>query len=242
MLMASLPTIGFFSQGLFITSLASVKARRGKLTNSELVTGSGKLRRAFERVGVRFEISGDERLGELTGPVVFVANHMSPLETQVLPTILAAAAPCTFVVKPSLLAYPLFGRVLKAFDPIVVSRTDPKGDLEVVLREGKARLRQGISVIVFPQAQRTPGFDPKAFNTLGMRLARAAGVSMVPVALDTAAWRPGRLFKDFGRIDPSRPTRFAIGPPVPVGSNGMDAHRQVVSFIEERFADWSDQA
>ncbi len=219
--------------------LAALKARTGRLPNAELVKGSGSLCRALERVGVRFEVSGDERLDQHQGPFVFVANHMSSLETQVLPSILRAAAPCTFVVKAGLLSYPLLGPVLKAFDPIVVSRTDPRADLAMVLREGTDRLRRGMSVIIFPQAHRTLEFDPKTFNTLGMRLARAAGVPMVPVALDTATWTSGRLVKEIGWIVPSRPARFAIGAPVPIAADGPAAHRQVVSFIANQLANWS---
>ncbi|SMF04992.1 1-acyl-sn-glycerol-3-phosphate acyltransferase [Tistlia consotensis] len=229
----------FYSQYAAHIGLAASKSARGRLTNPELVKGSQALRRSLERSGVRFDISGSESIDREGGPYVFVANHMSPLETQILPAVLRAAAPCTFVVKAGLLEYPVFGSVLRSFDPVVVSRTDPRADLRRVIEQGSARLRDGISVIVFPQAHRTQGFDRQAFNSMGMRLARAAGVPLVPIALDTAAWSPGKLIKDLGWIQPARPVRFAIGEAIPVGDDGSAAHRRVVSFIESRLDAWA---
>jgi 1-acyl-sn-glycerol-3-phosphate acyltransferase len=40
---------------------------------------------ALENVGVRFEITGLDNLKSFEGPAVFIANHMSTLETFVLP-------------------------------------------------------------------------------------------------------------------------------------------------------------
>ena len=136
--------------------------------------------------------------------------------------------------------YPVFGPVLKAFDPIVVERADPKADLRQVLGEGGKRLAAGMSVIVFPQAHRTVAFDRKGFNTIGVRLARAAGVPIVPIALQTSAWSEGRWLQDIGWIVPKRPVRFAVGKPITIDADSRGAQEQVVQFIESKLAGWSD--
>lgn len=233
-----LPSVLFYAQALGHTGHAAFKAGRGRLNNPGLVLGSHALRRALESAGVRFEVSGLDSVDWKTGPFVFVANHMSALETQILPSILQDAAPCTFVVKSSLLGYPAFGSILRAFDPIVVHRADPRADLRIVLDEGVSRLRSGVSVIIFPQAHRTATFDRRTFNSMGMRLARAGGVPMVPIALDTAAWSQGRWLKDIGWIRPALPVRFAIGAPIEVAGDGPGAHREATSFIESTIAGW----
>lgn len=237
-----LPSIAFYARAAVHMGRAALKARRGRLTNADLVSGSHGLRRSLEAVGVRFDISGLDGIDWRKGPYVFVANHMSSLETQILPSILHEAAPCTFVIKSSLLTYPVFGSILRGFNPIAVDRVDPKSDLRTVITEGTARLQQGISVIIFPQAQRTETFNRKAFNSIGMRLARAAGVPMVPVALATTAWLPGRWIKDIGWIVRSRPARFAFGTPIGIGADAAGAHRQVVSFIEAQLEAWDRPA
>lgn len=233
-----LPSITFYAQAAVHICAAAYQARRGRLTNSGLVEGSHALRRALESVGVRFDVSGLDCVDWSNGPYVFAANHMSALETQVLPSILAPAAPCTFVVKSSLMRYPVFRSVLKAFDPIVLDRVDPREDLRQVLRQGEERLTAGKSVIVFPQAHRTEAFDRRRFNTIGVRLARASGVPVVPIALHTTSWTQGRWLSDIGWIVPARPARFAIGTPIVVGADGRAAQEKVVSFIEEHLASW----
>jgi len=234
-----LPSVGFYAQAAVHIGRAATSARIGRLTNKGLVEGSHRLRRSLERVGVRFEIAGTEELAAVGGPFVFVANHMSALETQILPSVLQSAAPCTFIVKGSLLRIPVFGLVLRGFDPIVVGRTDPRADLAHVLKGGTQRLNAGVSVIVFPQGSRSPTLDPKTFNTIGMRLARHAGVALVPIALRTEAWEQGRLMKDIGWIVPERPVRFAIGTPIPPTVEGREAHRQSLAFITGYLEAWA---
>lgn len=233
-----LASTAFYARAVVQIGYAAFKARRGRLDNAGLVNGSHALRRSLEAVGVRFEVTGAEALDRQGGPYVFVANHVSALETQILPSILQHAAPCTFVVKSSLVNYPVFGKVLRAFHPIVVERADARADLRQVLEEGSSRLRDGISVIIFPQAHRTAMFDRKAFNSIGMRLAKAAGVPMVPIALDTGAWAQGRLVTDIGWIRPDRPVRFAIGSPIQVSAGGQAAHQEAVQFIESTLTSW----
>lgn len=237
------PSLMFYAQAVFHIGRAARKARRGELDNVALVDGSHALRRSLENVGVSFEVTGLDQVDWTAGPYVFAANHMSALETQILPSILHQAAPCTFVVKSSLLKYPGFGPVLKAFDPIDVGRVDARADLRRVLDEGTARLKAGKSVIVFPQAHRTPDFSRKAFNSIGARLARAADVPIVPIALDTAAWRPGKWLQDIGWIDPSQPVRFSVGQPIATaGATIPQTHEQVVCYIESTIAAWRQSA
>ncbi|WP_434625696.1 lysophospholipid acyltransferase family protein [Azospirillum sp. B2RO_4] len=236
-----LASMGFYPQWGFYTALAAAKATFGRLTYDDLVVGSRRIMRALERCDVRFEISGTEALDPAQGPYVFVCNHMSVMETQVLPAVISHIRPTTFVAKPSLMRYPVFRRVLQSFDPIIVTRTDPRSDLQHVLEMGKRKLDAGISVIIFPQARRSEDFDPATFGSLGWRLARAAKVPMVPIALATTAWGKGAWLDDAGPIDPDKPVRFAVGAPIEVGTiGGAEAHRQAAEFIARQLAAWSD--
>jgi 1-acyl-sn-glycerol-3-phosphate acyltransferase len=189
-------------------------------------------------VGVRIEIDGVDRFAALEGPCVFVGNHMSTLETFLLPTIIRPFKPVTFVVKRELTDYPVFGHVMRSRDPVLVGRANPREDLRAVLEGGAQRLGAGISIVVFPQTTRTPVFDPEAFNSIGVKLARRAQVPVVPVALKTDAWGNGRLVKDIGRIDPSRTVHFLFGEPLPVRGTGAGEHQQVVDFIREHLLAW----
>ncbi|AQV02945.1 MULTISPECIES: lysophospholipid acyltransferase family protein [Desulfococcus] len=234
------PDLSFYARFLFIVYRASVKAERGLYDGSDWTRSSFDTLRALERVGVAFEITGVEHLKALRVPCVIIGNHMSVMETTVLPGIVQPVKPVTFVVKKSLLAYPFFRYVLKSRDPIAVTRTHPRRDFKTVLEEGMIRLRQGISIIVFPQTTRTRRFEPSQFNSIGIKLAQRAEVPVVPLALMTDAWENGRCFKDFGRIDPLKKVRFAFGEPLWVQGRGADEHRAVIRFIEEKLETWRE--
>ena len=57
-------------------------------------------------------------------------------------------------------------------------------------------LRNGMSVIIFPQTTRIMDFDRKQFNSMGVKLAKRAQVPVVPIALKTDAWGVGKWIKD----------------------------------------------
>ena len=191
-------------------------------------------------MGVSLEITGLNHLEGLDTACVFIGNHMSVLETFALPGTIRPYMPVTFIVKTSLLTYPVFGHVMRSRDPIAVGRTNPREDLRAVLEGGKERLARGISLIVFPQTTRSPAFDPAEFNTLGVKLAQRAGVPVVPMALLTDAWGTGKRFKDFGKIDPSRAVHLAFGEPMRIEGRGSDEHEAIVSFIQGKLKEWRD--
>jgi 1-acyl-sn-glycerol-3-phosphate acyltransferase len=232
------PSLAFYSRTLPIVFRASAKAKRGIYDDAAWSASSLEIVRALERVGARLDITGLEHVAALDGPCVLIGNHMSTLETFVLPVLLVPFRRITFVVKQSLIEYPVFGHVMRSRDPIVVGRTNPREDLKAVLDGGTERLAQGISIVIFPQTTRTVTFDPKAFNTIGVKLAKKASVPVIPFALKTDAWGNGRLHKDFGRIDPSRTVHFAFGAPLRVADRGGETHEAIIHFISTHLTKW----
>ncbi|MCP5097939.1 MAG: 1-acyl-sn-glycerol-3-phosphate acyltransferase, partial [Chloroflexi bacterium] len=193
---------------------------------------------AVERSNGRFHITGLNHLHNLKDPVVFVSNHMSALENNIFPCLIAPFMPVTFVVKASLLRYPFFGKMIASQNPIALGRVNPREDLKKVMEQGCERLQNGISIIVYPQGTRTMDFDPSTFNSLGVRLAKKAGVQVIPVAVKTDFWQNGRFLRDFGPIKREQPIHIAFGAPIDVSSNSKVAHRQALDFICTHVSEW----
>jgi 1-acyl-sn-glycerol-3-phosphate acyltransferase len=234
-----MPSITFYASMIRIVMQASSKAKRGSYDTADWCRSSLATLRALERAGIRIEITGIDNFRTLAGPCVFIGNHMSTLETFVLPTIIATIKEATFVVKQSLVEYPVFKYVMRSRNPITVGRLNPRDDLRAVLEGGAERLKAGISIIIFPQTTRTPVFIREQFNTIGVKLAKRADVPVVPIALKTDAWGNGRFLKDFGRIDSAKAVHFAFGKPLLIKDRGNEEHEQVVDFIKKKLEEWA---
>lgn len=197
--------------------------------------------RILEDCGGRVDVSGVENTVGLEKPAVFVGNHMSTIESFMLPILLIHGARITAVIKRSLAEYPILGSFARATEPIRVGRKDPRQDLRTVLREGKASLAKGRSVVLFPQATRVNRFDPESFNTLGVKLAKSAGAPVIPLALKTDFLGVGRFIKDVGPLDRAQTIRFRFGRPMNVSGNGRDVNRRVAEFIVSCLDEWSGE-
>lgn len=232
------PTPVFYAKILGIVYRAARLAKKGLYDNRRWIESSLTSIRSLERVGGRFDVRGLEHVQGLSSPAVFVGNHMSILETFVLPCLIQPIRDVTFVVKQSLISYPLFGHVMRNRNPVVVGRENPREDLKTVLDEGQKRLETGISVVIFPQTTRSTEFDPGKFNSLGVKLARRCQVPAVPFALKTDAWGLGKRIKDFGPIRPEKTVHFRFGEPLTIRGSGKDEHHRVVEFIQTNLAEW----
>ncbi|MFA5354082.1 MAG: lysophospholipid acyltransferase family protein, partial [Thermodesulfovibrionales bacterium] len=218
--------------------IASGQAKRGRYPTARWAESSRAILTALESVGVKVEITGLENILSVEGPCVFIGNHMSTLETFVLPAIIAPFKDATFVVKQSLVDYPVFRFVMRSRNPVTVGRSNPREDLKAVLEGGAERLKEGRSMIIFPQSTRSERFDPAEFNSIGIKLAKKAGVPVIPIAMKTDAWGNGRLLKDFGRIDPSKAVHVAFGSPMTIKDRGTEEHEAIISFIQAKLKEW----
>jgi 1-acyl-sn-glycerol-3-phosphate acyltransferase len=99
-------------------------SKQGLYDNEAWALKSLGVIRAIEAVGVKFEITDIERLASVEGPCVFIANHMSTLETLCFPAMILPYKPITFVVKKSLTEYPVFKHIMRATKAIAVKKRD----------------------------------------------------------------------------------------------------------------------
>ena len=242
-------------------------ALRGLYTDYLWARSALELNRLFESYGAQFEIEGLESLqpwltqeqapsvssevsskvSSTVPPVVFAANHMSTLETQTLCGYITPYMPTTFVVK-SALARGYFAPLICSRPFIALERRNPLDDLKQILNEGCAILRgandegQGRSIIIFPQGTRENAcFTRSRFNSIAVRLAAEAGVSVVPVALSTNFWSSSRsrALQYIPLLQPEHPVRFAFGPPLKVEGRGKETQRQLVEFIADKMRQWN---
>lgn len=234
-----LPSIYFYSRMMGTVISAARMARKKKYHGDDWIKSSLAVIRHLEKVDCRFFIQGKKNFIDLMGPCIFVANHMSTLETFALGSIIRPHRKVTFVIKDSLVRYPVFKHIMLSRNPVVVSRKNPREDFKVVMEQGQERLNSGTSIVVFPQTSRTTELDPEKFNSIGIKLAKKSGLPVIPLALKTDAWGTGWPLKDIGLIRPERMIHFSFGQPIKVAGNGKEEHKQVFDFIQGKLRQWN---
>jgi len=177
--------------------------------------------------GVRFDLHGLEHIPK-DRAVVVMANHQSPWETFFLQLLVS---PQATILKRELLWIPFFGWGLALLKPITINRSEGSQALKTVLREGAARLEQGISVMIFPEGTRQPPGTIGRFNAGGAMLATRAGVDVLPVAHNSGDCWPGRsLMRYPGTI------RLVVGEPISASGKSPKAlTAEVERWIKEHY-------
>jgi len=232
------PSLCFYPWFMRLIFRYNLDVRRGNAGPEYFPARSLEVIRRIEHCGGRFAVTGLNHLRELTGPAVFASNHMSTLETVTLPGFIHLFKPITFVVKESLVRAPIFGPIMRSRNPVVVTRNHPRSDLVAVLREGRRRLENGVSIVLFPQGTRSLSFHSSEFNSLGVKLARTARVPLIPLALKTDFWGNGFPFKPLGRLHPRRTIHMAFGSPIDSTLQAGQMHENTLFHISNHLSGW----
>jgi len=230
----------YFYAGIFgVFCRSGWLGAHGRLDKAAQIDNSTRNLRLVERCGGKVHVAGLDNLRAVAGrPVVVVSNHMSLLETGLLHAVSREYIDFSFVVKESLMRVPYFGDILRALDAIPVTRENPREDLKTMLREGKRILTSGRSLIVFPQSTRSETLEPDKFNSIGVKLAKAAGVPVLPLALKTDFLANGKWLRDMGRVRPERRVCFEFAPAMEISGNGQEELKAIIDFISSRLAEW----
>ena len=148
---------------------------------------------------LRLRVTGAEHVPR-SGPVVFVANHQSLWDIPAL----GAAQPraIRYMAKSELFRPRPFAAFLRMGGTFGVRRGEPDRE---ALRTVHETLAGGGTVGVFIQGHRQEGFE-EAKAGAG-RIAVVEQADVVPVALRSRSWRPGRPHR--GRLRPAPPLRAA---------------------------------
>ncbi|HEY2732131.1 MAG TPA: lysophospholipid acyltransferase family protein [Polyangia bacterium] len=131
---------------------------------------------------------------------VFVANHTSYLD---IPLLLAALKrDFVFVTKRELLDWPFVSRITRGGGHIPVDRDSVESRGAAVARIVKT-LRAGRSVLIFPEGTFSDDGGLRPFQLGAFKSALAAGVPIMPVAMDGVArlWSQHAPFPRPGRVE-----------------------------------------
>ncbi len=178
-----------------------------------MLNGSGRTIHSIARawahttlflLGIKVEASGLENVPR-DRPVIFACNHASQMD--ILALYIGLPVQFRFVVKEELFRIPLLGVAMKAAGYVPINRSGGKAAIRS-LQEAARRIREGTSVVIFPEGTRSADGRLAEFKPGGFMLASKSGCPIVPVAISgshdvlpkgSSLCRPGTIRIDIGR-------------------------------------------
>jgi len=178
--------------------------------------------------GIRVEVRGMENIPRGV-PVVLLSNHQGAFDIPALQAFL----PLQFrwVAKKSLFKIPIIGWSMSLANYIPIERENPQEAMKS-MEEASVRIKNGTSVLVFPEGTRSETGALLPFKRGAFMLATKSGAAIVPVAIKgtSAIMKKGGFL-----IRPSRVT-IAVGKPIlPQESDEKDLRNRTKRAIEALF-------
>lgn len=167
--------------------------------------------------GIRVRVSGLEHL-DPNRSYVFVANHQS--YSDIWSLFVALPREFCFVAKESLFRWPFIGWHLRRSGTISIDRRGMKETYRALLGAAE-KIRNGTSVVIFPEGTRSVTGDIGPFKRGSLLVAVKAGVPIVPIAISGSrrCLPKGSCLMRAGIID------VVIGDPLPMACDGPTDER-----------------
>lgn len=155
------------------------KAEYDKLIHSEPQKWAGGI---MKRTRSHVEVSGLQWLPE--GPALLVSNHEGNFDIPVL--LSAIPKPFGFISKKEVKKFPVIPVYMEEMNCVFLDRSDRRSAYKSI-QDTVAKLKDGHSILIFPEGTRSKGEGLQEFKSGFMRIARDAGVPIVPIAINGTA-------------------------------------------------------
>jgi 1-acyl-sn-glycerol-3-phosphate acyltransferase len=169
-------------------------------------------------LGIRVKIEGEIP----KGPAIFAGKHESLFEALELSRLLGSPAT---VMKRELAQIPLWGWAARRYGVIIVNRTANAAALRSMMKDARAALAQGRSVLIFPEGTRVKPGEAPALRSGFAGLYRMLDLPVVPIAV-----RSGHVWPKHGIKKPGVIT-FRFEPVIPPGLPRAEAEARVHAGI-----------
>jgi 1-acyl-sn-glycerol-3-phosphate acyltransferase len=165
-------------------------------------------------LGITIRIEGERP----TGPALYASKHQAMFETLELELQLDGPA---MALKQELADLPMWGWAARRYGALVVDREGSAAALRQMIREGKAAMEAGRSVLIFPEGTRVPPGEQPSLKPGFAGLYRMLGLPVVPVAVDSGRLLPKRGVKRAGVVT------FRYGEVIPTGLSRAEVEARV---------------
>jgi 1-acyl-sn-glycerol-3-phosphate acyltransferase len=175
--------------------------------------------------GVKLDVSGIEDIKKDI-PRIYMSNHQSNFDIYAL--LAGLPVDFKFILKKELMRIPILGTAMKRAGYISIDREDSRKAI-LSVNIAADRIRNGASVLIFPEGTRSEDGIVGEFKKGGFHLALKSGCDIVPVAIVKS-----RYIVPKGSLKINKGTIYVkIGKAIPV----TDCSKRDMNLIMERVRD-----
>ncbi|WP_226376908.1 lysophospholipid acyltransferase family protein [Oceanobacillus halotolerans] len=135
--------------------------------------------KVIKRTGSQVIVKGNEKLPNEA--VLFVSNHQGLFD--ILAFLGYLGKPVGFIAKKEIQKLPIIRSWMKLIHCVFLDRSDRRQSIKAINR-GITFLKEGHSMVIFPEGTRSRDRTLNPFKPGSLRLATKANVPIVPVAID----------------------------------------------------------
>lgn len=174
---------GVFSSLVAFDVVQRVAIRKGTDAHQTSVTAMAwTVNRAYRLTGGRTSAEGVHNAAP-GRPYIIVSNHQSMFDISLISDYLGHLRPRYVSKRENARGVPGVSYNLRKGGSALIDRRDPKQAIEAIRDVARRMLREGWSVVIFPEGTRTRDGRMKPFREAGLRalLESAPGVEVLPV-------------------------------------------------------------
>lgn len=129
--------------------------------------------------GCKIKVIGEENIPK-DRTVLFVSNHQGNFDIPILLGFIEK--PKAFVAKEELEKFPLVSTWMKYMNCVFMDRDNPRKSIKAI-NEGIKILKEGYSMVIFPEGTRSKDGNLGEFKAGGLKLATKSGVCIIPITI-----------------------------------------------------------
>lgn len=173
--------------------------------------------------GSKVSVSGIENIPDRN--VLFVSNHQGNFD---IPILMGHVPKLKgFVAKVELEKVPIVSGWMKKLGCLFLDRQNPRQSLKVILK-GISSLKQGETLVVFPEGTRSKSSTMGEFKKGSLKLATKSGVPIVPVTINGSY----KILEEKKKIRKSD-VKITIHPPIYIDNMTKEDENNLIDRVYE---------
>lgn len=157
--------------------------------------------------------------------VVYIGNHQGIFDIPLLLGYIPYQK--AFIAKIEILKIPMISDWMKLMKCVFIARKNPRQSIEA-MHQGIENVKNGYSMVIFPEGTRSKGGPVKEFKPGSFKLAFQSGADVVPVTID-GTWK---LYEEHNKIKPAN-IKLTIHPAVKTEGLSKDELRDIPAQVQK---------